>query len=339
VAGPGWLAESGDRGGVLDGTPMRAVVTGGAGFVGSHLCRYLLERGDEVVGIDAMTDFYDVARKEANLAALTDWGSFIFHRADLLDGPLRPLLEDAEVVFHLAGQPGVRPSWGAEFAEYASRNILATQRLLETLRGLPVRKIVYSSSSSVYGDAESHPTAETARPRPVSPYGVTKLAAEHLCELYRTNFGLPTVSLRLFTVYGPGQRPDMAFSRLIGAALSGEPFPLYGDGRQTRDFTYASDVVAAMCAAADSGWAGVANVGGGSRISLAEVIRIVERLLGRKVETVRMLAQPGDVRDTAADTTLARQAFGYVPRVALAQGLARMIEAGLAAEERPVGSR
>lgn len=306
---------------------MRTVVTGVAGFVGSHLCTRLLEQGNDVVGIDAMTDFYDVARKEANIATLVAWDSFTFHRADLLDAPLRELLDGAEVVFHLAGQPGIRPSWGPEFAGYVQRNILATQRLLETLRDVPVRKIVYSSSSSVYGEAESYPTVETIRPAPVSPYGVTKLAAEHLCELYRANFGTPTTSLRLFTVYGPGQRPDMAFSRLIEAVLRGKPFPLFGDGRQTRDFTYIDDVVEALCAAALSAWAGVANIGGGSRTSLTEVIRIVEPLVGRAVETVRLPAQPGDVRDTAADTARARHAFGYVPAVPLVNGLTRMVEA------------
>jgi nucleoside-diphosphate-sugar epimerase len=312
------------------GEVMRAVVTGAAGFVGSALCTHLLERGEDVVGIDAMTDFYDVTRKEANLAALTAWDSFTFHRVDLVDAPLRQLLDGAEVVFHLAGQPGVRPSWGREFGVYVERNILATQRLLETLRHASVRKIVYSSSSSVYGDAASYPTAETVRPRPVSPYGMTKLAAEHLCELYRANFGTPTASLRLFTVYGPGQRPDMAFSRLIDAALSATPFPLFGDGNQTRDFTYVGDVVAALCAAAGSTWTGVANIGGGSRTSMAEVIQIIGPLAGRPVEIARRPAQPGDVRDTAADTTVARQAFGYAPAVPLAEGLSRMVEAQIA---------
>jgi nucleoside-diphosphate-sugar epimerase len=313
---------------------MRTVVTGAAGFVGSHLCTHLLEQGDSVVGIDAMTDFYDVSLKEANLAALGGGHSFSLHRVDLLDAPLRPLLDGAEVVFHLAGQPGVRPSWGSDFAVYAQRNIMATQRLLEALRDASVRKIVFASSSSVYGDAESYPTVETMRPRPVSPYGVTKLAAEHLCELYRANFGTPTASLRLFTVYGPGQRPDMAFARLIGAALRGDSFPLFGDGRQTRDFTYVGDVVAAMRAAALSGWTGVANIGGGSRTSLADVIQMVESLADRAVDVEQRPAQPGDVRDTAADTAVARQAFGYAPVVSLAEGLARMVEAETALTPR-----
>jgi len=313
---------------------MRTVVTGAAGFVGSHLCTHLLEQGDRVVGIDAVTDFYNVALKEANLAGLADWDSFSLQRVDLLDAPLQRLLDGAEVVFHLAGQPGVRPSWGSDFAVYVQRNIMATQRLLETLRDAPVRKIVFASSSSVYGDAESYPTMETMRPRPVSPYGVTKLAAEHLCELYRANFGTPTASLRLFTVYGPGQRPDMAFSRLIGAALRGDSFPLFGDGRQTRDFTYVGDVATAMRAAALSGWTGVANIGGGSQTSLVDVIQMVESLADRAIKVEQRPAQPGDVRDTAADTAMARRAFGYAPVVSLAEGLARMVEAETALTPR-----
>lgn len=324
---------------------MRILVTGVTGFVGSHLCTRLLEQGNDIVGIDAMTDFYDVTRKEANLAALTSWKSFTFCRANLLDVPLRQLLDGVEVVFHLAGQPGVRTSWGPEFAVYVERNVLATQRLLEALRDAPVRKMVYASSSSVYGDAESYPTTETMRPRPVSPYGVTKLAAEHLCELYRVNFAIPTASLRLFTVYGPGQRPDMAFSQLIGNALRKTPFLLFGDGRQTRDFTFVGDVVEAMSAAALSSWTGVANIGGGSRTSMSEVIRTVGSLLGHDVDTVRMPAQPGDVRDTAADTTVARRGFGYAPTVPLTMGLARMIESEMSllpwrsAKSRAVSAR
>jgi len=306
---------------------MRVAVTGAAGFVGSNLCKYLLEHGNDVVGIDVMSDFYEVVRKEANLATLKAWHSFTFHRIDILNAPLRQIFDGVEVIFHLAGQPGVRPSWGSEFSIYVDRNVRVTQFLLEELREIPVRKVVYASSSSVYGNAESLPTTESLRPLPVSPYGVTKLAAEHLCELYRINFGIPTCSLRLFTVYGPGQRPDMAFARLVGATLRGKPFSLFGDGRQTRDFTFVGDVVGAMCAAAQSDWEGVANIGGGSQTSMLEVIHMVESLIGRPVETVHLPTQAGDVRDTAADTSVARHAFGYVPTTPLAEGLAQMIKA------------
>ena len=228
-------------------------------------------------------------------------------------------------MYHLAGQPGVRASWGPEFVPYVKRNVLATQRVLEAARDASVWKVVYASSSSVYGNAETYPTVETLRPQPVSPYGVTKLAAEHLCELYRYE-GLPTVSLRFFTVYGPGQRPDMAFSRLVDCAMTGQPFLLYGDGEQSRDFTYVDDVVNAVRLSALSPWTGVANIGGGSRTTMNRVIDLVSGL-ARSVDVVRLPVQRGDVRHTAADTTVAREAFGYAPTVPLEEGLARMVKA------------
>ena len=305
---------------------MRCVVTGAAGFVGSHLCELLLAQGDDVVGIDCFTDYYDPRCKETNLAQVLGHERFDLIRADLLSAPLAGLLDGADVVYHLAGQPGVRPSWGSEFGTYVSHNILATQVLLEAARTSGLRKLVYASSSSVYGDAECYPTAETLRPRPISPYGVTKLAGEHLCELYRKAFGLPTVSLRLFTVYGPRQRPDMAFSRLVAAGLRGSVFQLYGDGLQTRDFTYVGDVVQAMSSAARSEFTGVANIGGGSRISMNDVIEIVSELAGQPVIR-RLPVQDGDVRDTAADITTAAEGFGYAPRVGLREGLAEMVAA------------
>jgi nucleoside-diphosphate-sugar epimerase len=304
---------------------MRVIVTGAAGFVGSHLCQRLVDHGDEVVGIDCFTDYYSPRRKEANLASLASHSNFTLQRLDLLSAPLVTLLEDADVVYHLAGQPGVRGSWGQDFDPYIQRNVLATQRLLEAALEASLWKFVYASSSSVYGNAATYPSSELLRPEPVSPYGVTKLAAEHLCELYRVTSGVPTVSLRLFTVYGPRQRPDMAFFRIVDAALSGKPFLLYGDGEQSRDFTYVGDVVTAMRQAALSPWTGVANIGGGSRTTMNQVIDTVSAL-ARPVDVVRLPVQRGDVRHTAADTTVARDAFGYVPSVGLEEGLARMVD-------------
>ncbi|MFE0380735.1 NAD-dependent epimerase/dehydratase family protein [Streptomyces inhibens] len=303
---------------------MRAVVTGAAGFIGSHLCAHLLAAGDTVVGIDALTDYYDPALKSRNLNELVPHPAFIWRHADLLEADLGPLLDGAEVIYHLAGQPGVRPSWGPEFTRYADRNLLATQALVEAARQLPLRKFVYASSSSVYGNAPTFLTPETVCPRPVSPYGVTKLAAEHVCELYRTACGLPSVSLRLFTVYGPRQRPDMAFARLIDAALTGEPFPLHGDGEQTRDFTYVRDVVTAMRAAACAGFTGVANLGGGCPVSMKQAVATVEQLVGPVTLEPRP-GGPGEARHTGADITLAAREFGYRPRTDLYDGLAAMV--------------
>jgi nucleoside-diphosphate-sugar epimerase len=303
---------------------MIALVTGAAGFVGSHLCRFLLDQGDQVRGIDCFTDFYSRTVKERNVLPLLDVPRFEFRELDLNSCDLSALLEEVDVVYHLAAQPGVRPSWGKSFAHYVRHNIEATQRLVENLRDRPIKKLVFASSSSVYGDAESYPTSEIVRPVPVSPYGVTKLAAEHLCELYRRNLGVPSISLRLFTVYGPRQRPDMAFSRLVSAALEGGSFELYGDGNQTRDFTFVGDVVQAMRAAALSNWCGVANIGGGARTSMNEVVATLEQICA-PIDVVRGPVQMGDVRHTGADTSVARAAFGYVPRTELRSGLEAMV--------------
>lgn len=313
---------------------MKAVVTGAAGFIGSHLCGHLVDNGDTVIGIDSFTDYYDPRRKEANVAGLIEREGFALHRIDLVSGSFEHLIQDADVIYHLAGQPGVRASWGEEFVPYTKRNVLATQRVLEAAREVNLWKLVYASSSSIYGNAESFPTTEDHRPQPVSPYGVTKLAAEHLCELYRVSAGVPTVSLRLFTVYGPRQRPDMAFSRLVRAALGGDPFLLYGDGEQSRDFTFVDDVIAAMRLSALAPWTGVANIGGGSRTTMNQAIATVGSL-ARPVDVVRLPGQRGDVRHTAADTSTARAAFGYQPTVGLEDGLRRMVESAemsLAAE-------
>ena len=316
---------------------MKNVVTGAAGFVGSHLCEYLLAEGDHVLGIDSFTDYYDPAIKESNLRGVLGNDRFELVRADLRDLPLADLLDGVDVVYHLAGQPGVRPSWGSEFETYVSRNVLATQALLEAARGVRLHKFVYASSSSVYGDADAYPTAETLRPRPVSPYGVTKLAAEHLCELYRISFGVPTASLRLFTVYGPRQRPDMAFARLVTAGLQGGLFELYGEGTQTRDFTYVTDVVRGMWAAAHSEFTGVSNIGGGARISMNQVLDIAVEL-GLRPVVRRRPAQRGDVRDTAADIRTAFRGFGYVPQVTVPRGLAAMLADEQLVSRVPVGT-
>ncbi|GAU65943.1 putative nucleotide-sugar epimerase [Streptomyces sp. NBRC 110611] len=304
---------------------MRAVVTGAAGFIGSHLCDRLLAEGHQVLGIDALTDTYDPGLKMRNVERLRLRPAFAFLGGDLLQLRLAPVLDGAEVVFHLAGQPGVRSSWGEEFATYVERNVLTTQRLLEAVHADPPRKLVYASSSSVYGQAQSYPTGESLRPLPMSPYGVTKLAGEQLCEVYRETFGVPTVALRLFTVYGPRQRPDMAFARLVRAALRGERFTVYGDGGQTRDFTFVSDVVEAMYGASRSSFTGVANVGGGSQVPLNHAIEVVQALAG-PLEVERAGTAPGDVRDTAADITLSASAFGYAPRVDLRAGLSAMLD-------------
>ncbi len=303
---------------------MKTIVTGVAGFIGSHLAESLLGSGHEVVGIDAFVDYYPRASKETNLAVARDHAAFRFVEGRLQDLALEPLLDGAGQVFHLAAQAGVRASWGKEFALYTEHNVLATQRLLEAAvaRGTP--RLVYASSSSVYGECRTLPLHEDAPCRPVSPYGVTKLAAEHLTRLYERTHGLPTVSLRYFTAYGPRQRPDMAFHRFLRAALDGTPIRVFGDGEQTRDFTFVADVVAATRAAADSGRPGcVYNVGGGERISVNAVLARIEGVTGRRLQVLREETQKGDMRDTFADTSAARQDLGFRSTVALDTGLAR----------------
>ena len=303
---------------------MKVVVTGAAGFIGSHLTESLLADGHQVTGVDAFTDYYARAVKERNLEKSRGHRAFRLVEGHLQDLDLRPVLEDVGQVFHLAAQAGVRASWGREFAHYTEHNVLATQRLLEAARAAGGPRIVYASSSSVYGDAPALPLREDARCEPVSPYGVSKLAAEHLGVLYHRNFGLPVVSLRYFTVYGPRQRPDMAFHRFLRAARDGEPIHVFGDGRQTRDFTFVSDIVAATRAAADSGRPGsVYNVGGGERVVLNDVLGQIEDVTGRRLTVVRDEVQKGDMRDTFADTTAAGRDLGFRSTVPLAQGLER----------------
>jgi nucleoside-diphosphate-sugar epimerase len=306
---------------------VRVLVTGCAGFIGSHLSERLVARGDDVQGVDCFTDYYPRPLKESNLARLRDSDRFSLVELDLASADLAGIVADVDVVFHQAGQPGVRASWGAFFHTYVRNNVLATQRLLEALKGRPLQKFVYASSSSIYGDAEAFPTSETALPRPVSPYGVTKLGGEQLAYLYWRNYGLPAVALRYFTVYGPRQRPDMAFHRFIRWALAGEPVQVYGDGEQSRDFTFVSDAVAANLAAADSPEVGLTfNIGGGSQVTVNEVLRRLEQILDRPVRPTYSATEHGDVRHTSADTRLAATRLGYSPRVDLVTGLAAEVE-------------
>ena len=312
---------------------MRFLITGVAGFVGSSLTDALLADGHEVVGLDCFTDYYSPARKRANLAAASEHDAFTLHELDLARDEIRGELLEVDGVFHQAAQAGVRASWGAEFATYTDCNVLATQRLLEAIKGrsggtIPV---VYASSSSVYGNAEARPTREDALPAPISPYGVTKLAAEHLVDTYRHEFGVPGTSLRYFTVYGPRQRPDMGFHKFGRAAIMGETIEVYGDGHQSRDFTFISDIVAANRAAmdkmvGDGVMGGTYNLGGGSTVTVREVLDLLGEILGAPVDVHYGDTQPGDVRHTSADTTRAREALGFEPKVQLAEGLAREVE-------------
>jgi len=306
---------------------MRALVTGAAGFIGSNLTERLVAEGHLVTAVDCLTAHYDPAQKRSNLDALGRLPSCVIVEADLRTSELGPLLEGIDVVFHLSGQPGVRSSWDSGFPSYVEHNILVTQRLLEAVRVRPIERLVFASSSSVYGNAPTYPTSETDLPRPQSPYGVTKLAAEHLCTLYARTWGVPTVSLRYFTVFGPRQRPDMAIHRLIEAALSGEPFPLYGDGRQVRDFTFVQDVVEANLLAATGSVppGSVVNIAGGSATTLMEVIDSVGELVGGRVNLDPYPAQPGDVERTGGSTELAAQLLGWEPRVPLHEGLASQL--------------
>lgn len=310
---------------------MRYLITGCAGFIGSSITDALLADGHEVVGVDCFTDYYSPERKRDNLAGACEHAAFTLHEIDLARGEIGGELLAVDGVFHQAAQAGVRASWGTEFATYTDCNVLATQRLLEAIKGRsggPV-PIVYASSSSVYGNAEARPTREDALPAPISPYGVTKLAAEHLIDTYRHEFQVPGTSLRYFTVYGPRQRPDMAFHKFGRAGLLGDPIGVYGDGNQSRDFTFIDDIVAANRAAMDHMLAGATggtyNLGGGSTVTVREVLDLLGGILGSPVRADYGETQPGDVRHTSADTTRARDAIGFVPKVELAEGLAREV--------------
>lgn len=295
---------------------MRAVVTGAAGFIGSTLCDTLLQRGDDLVAVDCFTPYYPQMVKERNASG------FEVTPIDLRSAELRELVEDVDVVFHLAAQPGVRASW-SDFDECESHNVLATQRLLDAATAAPNRpRVVFASSSSVYGSAGGA-VGEEAPLHPRSPYGVTKLAGEHLCVAYAEEFGLRVTILRLFTVYGPRQRPDMAIHRLIDSALGGPPFPLYGDGQQRRDFTFVTDVVAALLAAAEADVkpASVFNVAGGSSVALVDLIEAITRAAGGAPSIERHDRQRGDVPATEASIERATTSLGWIPQVKLTEGI------------------
>ena len=299
--------------------------------MGSHVVETLLGRGHQVLGVDVFTDYYRREVKQANIERAQKDAAFSIVEADLAGDSIAPLLDGIDGVFHLAAQPGVRGSWGDTFTVYLCDNVLATQRLFEAAARSGVR-IVFASTSSVYGNAESYPTHEEMLPRPVSPYGVTKLACESLARTYAECFGLEAIVLRYFTVYGPRQRPDMAFARIISALLSETPFPVYGTGDQSRDFTYVGDAAEATVAALENGHAGTTyNVGGGSETTLREVIALVERLAGRRLAVRYEPPAVGDVRRTAADTTRIRSELGWRPQTSLTEGLAAQIAASQSA--------
>jgi nucleoside-diphosphate-sugar epimerase len=316
---------------------MRALVTGAAGFVGSNLVERLVTDGHDVVAIDVFSSYYDVEQKRSNWQALGRSGSCRLIEADLTTLDLVGLLGQVDTVFHQAGQPGVRASWSDGFDSYLRQNVLVTQRLLEAASEADLQRLVYASSSSVYGNAPAYPTTEDDLPRPQSPYGVTKLAAEHLCGVYARTRGLPVVSLRYFTVYGPRQRPDMAMHRLIEAALSGEEFPLFGDGHQIRDFTFVGDIVEANVAAAGADLAPgtVLNVAGGTATTVLEIIEIVEELTGSPIALDRRPQAAGDVMRTGGSADRAASLLGWEPAVGLRHGLERQVSWHLERRDRP----
>ncbi|HET9250506.1 MAG TPA: NAD-dependent epimerase/dehydratase family protein [Candidatus Eisenbacteria bacterium] len=309
-------------------TAPRVLVTGAAGFIGSTLVEALLKKDTAVTGVDAFTSNYNPAQKRSNIASALTNPSFRLIEADIRSAPLEPLLEDVTHVVHLAALPGVRASWGDPFRAYAEHNVTATQRLLEALRAHPVERIVVASSSSVYGLPTRFPTPEDEMPRPISPYGVTKLATEALLHAYWASFRLPVVSLRYFTVYGPRQRSDMGIHNFFEAARAGTPVSIYGDGSQTRDFTFVDDAVAATMEAlfrpAVPGL--VYNIGGGHRVTLHDLLASIELVSGLTIERRLVAPPPGDPRDTSADTSRARRDLGYEPRTDLTQGLRRQWE-------------
>lgn len=306
---------------------MKCLVTGVAGFIGSHLAERLIGECHTVVGIDSFEDFYSREIKETNIRELKESNNFELVEGNLINLPLKEIVSEVDCVFHQAAQPGVRASWGKRFEIYAQNNILATQKLLEASVGSRIKRFVYASSSSVYGDTDVLPIKETNRLKPISPYGVSKLAGESLCYLYWKNFGVPIVSFRYFTVYGPRQRPDMAFCRFIKAILRGGEIEIYGNGNQTRDYTYVDDIVSATLSVVDREVVGeVFNVACGSNITLNEVLYLMEKAVNKKAKRIYIEKQRGDVKHTLADISKAKEMLNYRPKVSLAEGLREEVE-------------
>lgn len=310
---------------------LKALISGVAGFIGSHLAEYLVKEGFEVIGVDCFEDYYSRWMKEKNLENLLKSSKFTFIKANLLSDTLFTLpsmlsnLNEVDYIFHQAAQAGVRESWGKNFQVYTNNNVLATQKILEVAKGLSIKKFIYASSSSVYGDTESLPTKEETATRPLSPYGVSKLAGENLCQLYWKNFNVPVICLRYFTVYGPRQRPDMAFHRFIKGVLGNEKIHIYGDGEQTRDFTYVLDIVKANLLALKASPGQIFNIGGGNRINLLDSLSLIERLTGKKAKVEKVNIQKGDVRNTWADIEKATTILGYKPEISLEEGVKKEI--------------
>lgn len=299
-------------------------ITGVAGFIGSHLAESLLTQGERVIGIDNFNDYYEPKIKRANAALLAKFSTFELMEADIQEVDWLTLLPKVDYIYHQAAQAGVRASWGQSFRNYTERNINATQVILEAAKETnSLKRFVYASTSSVYGNAETFPTPETISPQPVSPYGITKLAAERMCWLYHQNFGVPVTALRYFTVYGPRQRPDMAFNKFLKAAIANRPIDIYGDGQQTRDFTFVSDIVSSNLSAATipDAVGEVFNIGGGSRVVLEEVLSKIETIIGKPIKRNYVSRARGDARHTSADITKAKKILGYNPQVSLSEGL------------------
>jgi len=304
---------------------MKAVVTGVAGFIGSSLACSLIKKGYDVIGIDSFSNYYPREFKERNLKELAGNKRFKLIEGDLLEIGLSSILSDCHIIFHLSSQPGVLRSWDM-FNVYVRDNILATQRLLDAIKGKNIKKFVFASSSSVYGDCPDMPLKEESIPKPISPYGVTKLASENLVELYRKNYGIPAISLRYFTVFGPRQRPDMAFFKFIKSGILGKPIIVYGDGNQTRDFTFISEIVDANIKAGESEAQGIFNIGGGNRITLNYAISEIERLIKKKIKIEYIESQKGDMHDTLADIEKAKKYLSFNPKTEFAFGLHQEIE-------------